>query len=138
MCSSDLFPSHDTVNVIQEKEKVIKEKEVKNIPIEENEKITPNDLKGNRGVKKGLGRGMYKDTVIGKIMNADLNGECNHIKVYLGSKSSNMINKLKQQKEYLWKWCNPVKIKSNHEFDKILKNIKNLSQIVNRQNLLCE
>ena len=49
-----------------------------------------------------------------------------------------MITQLKQQREYLWKWCNPVKIKSNHEFDKILKNIKNLSQIVNRQNLLCE
>ena len=71
-------------------------------------------------------------------MNADLNGACNHIKVYLGSKSSNMINKLKQQSNYLWKWCNPVKIKSNHEFDKMIKNIKDLSQIVNRQNLLCE
>ena len=46
-----------------------------------------------------------------------------------------MITQLKQQKEYLWKWCNPKKIKSNHEFDKI---IKELNQIVNRQNILCE
>ena len=43
--------------------------------------ITSNDLKGNRSVKKGLGRGIYKDTIINKIMNADLNGACNHIKV---------------------------------------------------------
>ena len=126
------------VNVIQEKGKVIREKQVKNIPIEENEKITPNDLKGNRGVKKGLGRGIYKDTIINKIINADLNGACNHIKVYLKDKSKDMIDKLKQQKEYLWKWCNPVKIKSNHEFDKILTKCKELNQIVNRQNLLCK
>ena len=126
------------VNLVQKKGKELREKESKNLPIEEKDLITSNDLKGNRGVKKGLGRGIYKDTIINKIMNADLNGACNHIKVYLGNKSINMINKLKQQSNYLWKWCNPVKIKSNHEFDKILKNIKNLSQIVNRQNLLCE
>ena len=126
------------VNNVQRKGKELREKESKNLPINEIEKVTSNDLKGNRGVKKGLGRGMYKDTVIGKIMNADLNGACNHIKVYLGNRSKDMIMRLKQQSHYLWKWCNPVKIKSNHEFDKILKNIKNLSQIVNRQNLLCE
>jgi IS605 OrfB family transposase len=126
------------VSLVQKKGKELREKENKNLPIEENEKVTSNDLKGNRGVKKGLGRGMYKDTMIKKIMNADLNGACNHIKVYLGTRSKDMINKLKQQLNYLWKWCNPVKIKSNHEFDKILKNIKDLSQIVNRQNLLCE
>ena len=126
------------VNLVQKKGKELREKESKNLPIEEKDLITSNDLKGNRGVKKGLGRGMYKDTVIEKIMNADLNGACNHIKVYLGNRSKDMVNKLKQQSKYLWKWCNPVKIKSNHEFDKILKNIKNLSQIVNRQNLLCE
>jgi len=120
------------------KEKELREKESKNLPIEEKEIITSNDLKGNRGVKKGLGRGMYKDTIIEKIMNADLNGACNHIKVYLRDRSKDMINKLKQQKEYLWKWCNPVKIKSNHEFDKILTKCKELNQIVNRQNLLCE
>lgn len=123
------------VNVIQKKGKDLREKESKNLPINEIEKITSNDLKGNRGVKKGLGRGMYKDTVIDKIMNADINGACNHIKVYLENRSINMINRLKQQSNYLWKWCNPVKIKSNHEFDKILKD---LSQIVNRQNLLCK
>ena len=126
------------VNNVQRKGKELREKESKNLPINEIEKVTSNDLKGNRGVKKGLGRGMYKDTIIEKIMNADLNGACNHIKVYLGNRSKDMINKLKQQSNYLWKWCNPVKIKSNHEFDKMIKNIKNLSQIVNRQNLLCE
>ena len=123
------------VNNVQRKGKELREKESKNLPINEIEKVTSNDLKGNRGVKKGLGRGMYKDTIIDKIMNADINGACNHIKIYLGNRSKDMINKLKQQSHYLWKWCNPVKIKSNHEFDKILKN---LSQIVNRQNLLCE
>jgi IS605 OrfB family transposase len=75
------------VNVIQRKGKELREKESKNLPIEEIEKVTSNDLKGNRGVKKGLGRGMYKDTVINKIMNADLNGACNHIKVYLENRS---------------------------------------------------
>jgi len=126
------------VNNVKRKCKELRDKENKNLPINDIKKVTSNDLKGNRGVKKGLGRGMYKDTVIDKIMNADLNGACNHIKVYLESKSKDMINKLKQQNNYLWKWCNPVKIKSNHEFDKMIKNIKNLSQIVNRQNLLCE
>lgn len=128
------------VNKVQGKGKVKREKTSKNLPITENELITPNDLKGNRGVKKGLGRGIYRDTEIKKIVNADINGACNHIKVYLGSKSKNMINTLKQQEKYLWKWCNPVKIKSNHEFDKVLieMKIKNLSQIVNRQNLVCE
>lgn len=123
------------VNLIQEKGKLKKEKEVKNILIEKNEKITPNDLRGNRGEKKGLGRGIFKDTIINKIMNADLNGASNHIKIYLKDKSNDMIDKLKQQRNYLWKWCNPIKIKSNHEFDKV---IKHLNQIVNRQDLLCE
>ena len=90
-------------------------------------------------MKKGkVGRGIYKDTIINKIVNADLNGASNHIKVYLRDKSKDMIEGLKQQRNYLWKWCNPVKVKSNHEFDKILTKCKELNQIVNRQNLLYE
>ena len=91
------------VNLVQGKGKLIRDKQSKNIPIEEREKITPNDLNGNRGVKKGLGRGIYKDTEIKKVMNADLNGACNHIKVYLKDKSIDMINQLKQQNNYLYK-----------------------------------
>ena len=120
------------VNLVQDKGRTIREKTIENVPIEKEELITPNDLKGNRGVKKGLGRGVYKDTLINTIMNADINGACNHIKVYLKDKSKDMIKILKKQNNYLYKWCNPIKIKSNHEFDKLL------NQIVNRQNLLCE
>lgn len=128
------------VNYVQSKGKVKREKESNNLSITEKELITANDLRGNRGVKKGIGRGNYRDTEIKKIVNADINGACNHIKVYLKDSSIDMINKLKQQEKYLWKWCNPKKIKSNHEFDKILieMNIKHLSQIVNRQNIVCE
>lgn len=87
-------------------------------------------------MKKTIGRGIYKDTVVNKIINADINGACNHIRVYLKDKSIDMMNNLKQQHNYLYKWCNPIKIKSNHEFDKMLNKIKGLNQIVNRQNLL--
>lgn len=126
------------VNHVQQKGKTIREKISKNLTIEKEELIIPNDLRGNRGVKKGLGRGIYRDIEIRKIVNADINGACNHIKVYLKDKSKDMINTLKQQENYLYKWCNPIKIKSNHEFDKLLKEIKNLGQIVNRQNLVCK
>jgi IS605 OrfB family transposase len=44
--------------------------------------IASNELNGVRGAKKGkIGRGIFKDTSINKIINADLNGAANHIKV---------------------------------------------------------
>ena len=82
------------------------------------EEILPNDLNGSRGSKKKgnlnnpLGRGLFKDIVINKVINADLNAAANHIKVGLKNIKMNVD---------LWKYCNPKKIKSNHEFDRFLK-----------------
>ena len=84
--------------------------------------ITPNDLNGNRGVKKAgdinnpLGRGLFRDFGMNKVLNADLNAACNHIKVAFGVS-------VQELSRMLWKWCNPIKIKSNHEFDTLLKNM---------------
>lgn len=97
--------------------------------------IVPNDLNGNRGAKsKGnlknkLGRGLFKDKVKNKVINADLNAACNHVKV-----AFNYIDKayLSKNKRLLWKLNNPIKIKSNHEFDKLLKRFSK-NQIVDRQ-----
>lgn len=85
------------------------------------EVITPNDLNGNRGVKKKnvkhnkLGRGLFRDTVLNKVINADLNAALNHLKVYSPNNVKEDFNM------ELWKFCNPIKIKSNHEFDMLLK-----------------
>jgi IS605 OrfB family transposase len=85
--------------------------------------ILPNDLNGSRGSKiKGnlnnpLGRGLFKDMVINKIINADINAAVNHIKVGIDKLG---YSNIKINKE-LSKYCNPIKIKSNHEFDKLLK-----------------
>ena len=82
------------------------------------EKILPTDLNGSRGSKKKgklnnpLGRGMFKDHVLKKMINADLNAAANHIKVGIKSIKIN---------ESLIKYCNPKKIKSNNEFDAFLK-----------------
>jgi IS605 OrfB family transposase len=90
--------------------------------------IVPTDLNGNRGAKKKgvlnnkLGRGLFKDSVINKVLNADINAACNHIKVAFKDIDKNYLSKYS-----LNKWCNPIKLKSNHEFDKLL------SQIVDRQ-----
>ena len=90
--------------------------------------ILPNDLNGSRGSKiKGnlnnpLGRGLFKDMVINKIINADINAAVNHIKVGINKLTINNMgySNIKINKE-LSKYCNPIKIKSNHEFDKLLK-----------------
>ena len=85
--------------------------------------ILPNDLNGSRGSKiKGnlnnpLGRGLFKDMVINKIINADINAAVNHIKVGIDKLG---YSNIKINKE-LSKYCNPIKIKSNNEFDKLLK-----------------
>jgi len=86
--------------------------------------IVPTDLNGNRGAKKKgvlsnkLGRGLFKDSVINKVINADINAACNHIKVAFKN-----IDKKYLSKYSLSKWCNPIKIKSNHEFDVLLKKL---------------
>ena len=124
------------VNEVQEKGKVLRNKKLNKEVINDYDKIKPNDLNGNRGYtlsnnknnpnnKNKLGRGMYKDSKLNKIINADINGACNHIKIYLKNKSLEMIEKIKTNKKYLMKWSNPLKIKSNHEFDKLLKNLLN-------------
>lgn len=110
--------------------------EVQKLAVIDKNLIKPNDLNGNRGVKRKndvdnkLGRGLFKDKIINKVINADINAACNHIKV-----AFNHIDKIYLQKyqDKIWKWCNPVKIKSNHEFDKLLKQFSN-NQIVDRQN----
>ena len=85
--------------------------------------ILPNDLNGSRGSKiKGnlnnpLGRGLFKDMVINKIINADINAAVNHIKVGINQIG---LKDIKINKD-LFKYCNPIKIKSNHEFDKLIK-----------------
>jgi len=58
------------------------------------------------------------DTVINKVFNADVNGAVNHIKVGTG-KSFEWL------KDKLFKLCNPIKIKSDYEFCKLLKSLQN-------------
>ena len=87
------------------------------------EKILPNDLNGSRGNRmKGnlnnpMGRGLFKDIVINKVINADINAAVNHIKVGINQIG---LKDIKINKD-LFKYCNPIKIKSNHEFDKVIK-----------------
>ena len=135
------------INAVQSKSRLFNINNNNSNNIEEKEdidiKLTPNDLKGNRGVskkkttgntevklrknmkkKKGInGRGLFLDTEINKVINADLNGACNHIKIHLKDKSKEMMESI-QPKSHLFKWCNPIKIKSNDEFDKVLKKLK--------------
>jgi IS605 OrfB family transposase len=78
--------------------------------------IASNELNGVRGAKKGkIGRGIFKDTSINKIINADLNGAANHIKVGFPD------TELSVYRNHLWKVCNPKMIKSSNEFDLYIK-----------------
>jgi len=62
-------------------------------------------------------RGLFKDTIINKIFNADLNGAVNHIKL--------AVNKsFKWLKNNLWKLCNPIKVKSAGELHNLICNIR--------------
>jgi IS605 OrfB family transposase len=80
--------------------------------IQDNPDLT-NAFKGKR-VKRGL----FLDAVIGKIFNADLNGAVNHIKVAVGKSFEWLKNKL-------FKLCNPIKIKSDYEFCRLLNSLWN-------------
>jgi len=62
-------------------------------------------------------RGLFKDTIINKIFNADLNGAVNHIKLAI-KKSFQWL------KNSLWKLCNPIKVKSAGELHNLLCNIR--------------
>ena len=69
-----------------------------------NKKPTANEFKGTRAK-----RGLFKDTVLNKIWNADLNGAVNHIKVAFNSSFIWL-------KDSLFKLCNPKIIKSANDF----------------------
>jgi putative transposase len=65
---------------------------------------------------------MYKiekfSRLINKVFNADLNGAANHIKVGTGKCFAWL-------KDELFKLCNPIKIKSDYEFCRLLKSMQN-------------
>jgi IS605 OrfB family transposase len=67
---------------------------------------------------KRVKRGLFLDTAISKVFNADINGAVNHIKIGI-NKSFEWL------KEKLFKLCNPIKIKSDYEFCKLLKGLQN-------------
>jgi len=82
-----------------------------------NEPILPNDLNGNRGSKgKKLSRGLFRDTVLNVIINSDLNGAANHIRLAFDKV------RITDLKNYLWKLQQPKKIKSVFEFNCFLSN----------------
>ncbi|ACG58209.1 transposase, IS605 OrfB family [Hydrogenobaculum sp. Y04AAS1] len=72
-----------------------------------------NAFKGKR-VKRGL----FLDTVINKVFNADINAAVNHIKIGTGKCFVWL-------KDKLFKLCNPIKIKSDYEFCELLKSLQN-------------
>ena len=81
-----------------------------------NQKPTANEFKGTRAK-----RGLFRDIVLNKIWNADLNGAVNHIKVAFNSSFLWL-------KDALFKLCNPKVIKSANDF--LLFN-RNLQQKIN-------
>ena len=85
------------------------------------QKPTANEFKGTRAK-----RGLFKDIVLNKIWNADLNGAVNHIKVAFDSC-------FKWLKDALFKLCNPKVIKSANDFlvfnDGIVMQVKSGYQV---------
>ena len=75
-----------------------------------NKAVSTNDLNASR-VKRGL----LKDNISNVVFNADLNGAVNHIKVATNKKLKWLMN-------YMDKLNNPVKIKSDYEFNNLLLN----------------
>jgi IS605 OrfB family transposase len=67
---------------------------------------------------KRVKRGLFLDVVINKVFNADINGAVNHIKVATGKS-------FKWLKDKLFKLCNPIKIKSDYEFCRLIKSLWN-------------
>ena len=81
------------------------------------EPITPAELNGVRGVKKGkITRGLFWDSVLNTLINADINAAVNHIKVAFPDVVCAKIlleNRLKLN--------NPIKLKSANDFSLFLK-----------------
>lgn len=76
-------------------------------------------------------RGLFKDRVINKIFNADLNGAVNHIKL--------AINKSFQWlKDNLFKLCNPIKMKSAGELHNLLCNIRSNKSNLNERRMTAQ
>ena len=81
------------------------------------EPITPAELNGVRGVKKGkITRGLFWDNILNTVINADINAAVNHIKVAFPDVVCAKIL-LKNRP----KLNNPKKIKSANEFSFLLK-----------------
>jgi putative transposase len=76
----------------------------------------PNSTNAFNG--KRVKRGLFLDTFLNKVFNADINGAVNHIKIAT-AKSFEWL------KNSLFKLCNPIKIKSDYEFCKFLKTLQN-------------
>jgi len=66
---------------------------------------------------KRVTRGLFKDKILNKVWNADLNGAVNHIK--LATNKS-----FKWLKDNIWKLSNPIKLKSAGELHNLLCNIR--------------
>ena len=81
------------------------------------EPITPAELNGVRGVKRGkITRGLFRDNVLNTVINADVNAAVNHIKVaFPEAVCAKMLleNRLKLN--------NPKKLKSANEFSFFVK-----------------
>jgi len=82
-----------------------------NVKCIQNDPQLTNAFNGRR-VKRGL----FLDTKINKVFNADINGAVNHIKIGTG-KSFEWL------KHYLFKLSNPVKIKSDYEFCRLIEEL---------------
>jgi transposase, IS605 OrfB family, central region len=67
---------------------------------------------------KRVKRGLFLDTVINKVFNADINAAVNHIKIGTGKCFAWL-------KDKLFKLCNPIKVKSDYEFCRLLKGLQN-------------
>ena len=80
-------------------------------------KAYQNKLTKDNELKPIVSRGLFKDKSYDILLNADLNGACNHIKLALDTKTILTTDYIKDN---IMKWCNPIKIKSNSEFDKLL------------------
>jgi IS605 OrfB family transposase len=81
----------------------------------QNNRLLSNAFNGKRDK-----RGLFKDTLMKKVFNADLNGAVNHIKVGT-SKSFEWL------KNYLFKLCNPIKIKCDCEFIVVINSVSGKS-----------
>lgn len=81
------------------------------------EPITPAELNGVRGVKRGrITRGLFRDNILNTVINADINAAINHIKVAFPDVIC--ANRLLKNRI---KINNPKKIKSANEFSLFLK-----------------